>query len=172
MTNQLFLSVRVFIMLALPAAFLAAGCATTAQQNDPSEGGFFRAVQGVSGGQYDERQEQREVELQRQEEIGRRLDARLNELDEEQNELNAEIRQVVTRLDEVNAAIEEGMQRLDNVKGERSELAERFRAAQMRVFELRHTLADEHLYTISEIEEIERSVTEIEQLVVALTSEL
>lgn len=164
--------VRALLILSLPVAFLAAGCATTARQNDPAEGGLFRAVQGVSGGQYEERRRQREEELQRQREIGNRLDARLADLDDEQNELEAEIRRLVDSLDDINESIERGMRQLERVEGDRSEIEERFRAAQLKVFDLRHTLADEEVYTQSEIHEIGQSVAEIEELVVQLTAEL
>lgn len=149
-----------------------AACASTPEQNDPSEGGFFRAVQGVSGGQYEARRQAREAELAAEERQGQRLDDRLAQLEAEQAELDRQIAMAKEDLEAVDQDIEQALSQLEALGKSNSKLERDFQQAQLRLAELRHSLTDERYYSNAEIQQIAASIQEIEQLVLTLTAQL
>lgn len=155
--------------LAVAAAALA-GCATTPEQNNPADGGFFRAVQGVSGGQYEQRQRQRETELSEREEVGRRLSERYEQIQRDQEALDREIEDLTRRLGDLEAQIAWAGGQLDSLQTDNVELRRSLDAASARLARARREARDGSGIGEHNVQRIASEINEIEALVTQLTA--
>ncbi len=160
-----FHAVSVFFLL------LISGCAATPEQNDPAEGGFWRAVQGVSGGQYEERQRRQEADLEHQHELSRRLDQRYQEILHDQAELDEEIAYYQEKLDELDLKIAKAIEKLSRLDTDNEESRGSLRAAEERISEIRFEMHEGQVQNRHDIERIMMEIEEMEQLVAGLTTD-
>lgn len=93
-------------------AVALAGCATSAAENDPAQGGFGNAVSGVLGGQYEERLQQREAEADQLAMRNADLEARSSALKAQRDQLSVEISKARKRIADQNARISSFAQQL------------------------------------------------------------
>jgi len=154
------------------ALWLLAGCATMPEENDPSEGGFIRAVQGVSGGQYEARKQARKEELARQQATGQQLQQRLAEIEAEQAEVDEEISAMLHEIEILSEEVDVAMRQLEALGDSNTGLQRDFLTAQNRLIELQRALNEQEYYSLSEIEQIGQSIREVDELVATLTAEL
>lgn len=148
------------------------GCATTAEDNDPSEGGFIRAVQGVSGGQYEERQRRQEEQLARERELSDRLEGRHQEIMRDQAALDREIESFRKKVSGLQSQIASARQMLMRTEGENRELVESLDAAENRLSMLNSSARGGDEIDFDNVDRIMSEIEEIELLVAQLTSDM
>lgn len=148
------------------------GCATSAEDNDPSEGGFVRAVKGVSGGQYEERQRRQEEQLARERELSDRLDRRHLEITRNQAALDREIESFRKKVAGLQSRIGDARQALMSTEGENRELAESLDAAENRLTMLTSSAKGGDEIDFDNVDRIMAEIEEIELLVVQLTADV
>lgn len=156
----------------LAATGLVGGCATTAEQNNPADGGFFRAVQGVSGGQYEQRLQQREETLDESEQVGQRLSERYRQLQQEQAELDREIDALQGRLGELDAQLLQARRQLDTVQSGNVDLRRSLDNATARLERARRELRASEGLGAHSVQRLASEIGEIEVLVTQLTANL
>lgn len=155
----------------LAAGVLISGCATSPEENDPSEGGFWRGVQGVSGGQYEERIREREDRITREQQHTQELSRRYNEILAEQAEVEKRTAEIKSRI----RTIEREIQRLENnlvlEHAENQELALQLEEAKERVRLFRESSMDQPM-TFDELEASLAELSQIEEIARVLTASL
>lgn len=148
------------------------GCATTAEENDPSEGGFVRAVKGVSGGQYEERQRRKEEQLARERELSDRLDRRHQEIMRNQAALDRKIKSFREKVAGLQSRIANARQVLLSTEGKNRELVESLDAAENRLTMLNTSAKAGDEIDFDNVERIMAEIEEIELLVAQLTRDV
>lgn len=156
----------------LVISFFLFGCATTAEENDPSEGGFVKAVQGVSGGQYEERQRRKEEELAKERELSDRLARRHQEILRDQSALDREIESFRKKVAGLQSRIANARQALMGTEGENRELIESLDAAENRLAMLNNSAEGGDEIDFDNVDRIMAEIEEIESLVAQLTGDM
>jgi chromosome segregation ATPase len=87
-------------MLLIVSATLLNACATS---NDPRKGGFFGGLSGINSGAYDERVQQRQDELNRQQNVNRDLKDTSKSLESEVQAKSTELASEQQRMTELDA---------------------------------------------------------------------
>lgn len=159
------LSRHFLITATLAAASTIAGCATTAEQNNPAEGGFWNGVAGVMGGQYDERVEQKEEQLSQEQELNARLEARKRELEKESAQLEQEIGLTRERIVQLDESIALASEQLSDATEENRERKMEFDIARSRLAEFMEVIDSPTSTSSVEITSINKSLDSIETLV-------
>ncbi len=155
--------------LAATASVLV-GCATTPEQNNPAEGGLFRAVQGVSGGQYEQRRQQREETLSESEEVNRRLSERYQQIQRDQEVLDREIEDLTRRLGDLEHQVAQAHRHLNSLQTDNVELRRSLDAASARLARARREARDGSGIGEHNVQRIAGEINEIEALVTQLTA--
>jgi len=149
---------------------LLGGCATTTEQNDPAQGGFWRAVQGVSGGQYEERQRRQEAELDQQQEVSRRLDERYAEIRRDQEHLDEQIRKYQMKVKDVKRRVANSIAFLSSLEGDNRAVIQALEETEGQLADLRVQTSTEYALELQDIERIMKEIEEMESLVSQLTA--
>lgn len=157
---------------ALAILALLAACATSVEDNDPAEGGFFKAVQGVSGGQYEERQRRQEEQLARERQLSERLEQRHQQILRDQAQLDREIEDYRQRVARLQSRIAESRQLLLGFEGDNRSLVESLDSAERRLSELNAEVGGGEQIDSGNVDQIMAEIREIELLVTQLTRDL